>query len=122
MKYLVTTLAALLIGTAMTMPMMEEEKTELCSDGICVVQFNAKFNAANEVQWLNELTDCTTTTVDIMADPSLPNDYKIVVVPTILVMEDGEEIERFQANIMMSMEATKEDVQESIDNIIMSKF
>ena len=122
MKYLVTTLAALLIGTAMTMPSMEEEKTELCSDGICVVQFNAKFNAANEVQWLDELTDCTTTTVDIMADPSLPNDYKIVVVPTIIVMEDGEEIERFQANIMMSMEATKEDVQESIDNIIMSKF
>jgi hypothetical protein len=122
MKYLVTTLAALLIGTAMTMPMMEEEKSELCGDGICVVQFNAKFNAANEVQWLNELTDCTTTTVDITTDPSLPNEYKIVVVPTILVMEDGEEVERFQANIMMSMEATKEDVQESIDNIIMSKF
>ena len=122
MKYLVTTLAALFIGTAMTMPMMEEEKTKLCSDGICVVQFNAAFNAANEVKWLNELTDCTTATVDIMADPSLPNDYKIVVVPTILVMEDGEEIERFQANIMMSMEATKKDVQESIDNIIMSKF
>ena len=122
MKYLVTTLAALLIGTAMTMPMMEEEKTKLCNDGICVVQFNAKFNAANEVQWLDELTDCTTATVDIMAEPSLPNDYKIVVVPTILVMEDGEEVERFQANIMMSMEATKEDVQESIDNIIMSKF
>ena len=122
MKYLVTMLAVLLVGTAVTMPMMEEEKTELCGDGICVVQFNAKFNAANEVQWLNELTDCTTTTVDITTDPSLPNDYKIVVVPTILVMEDGEEVERFQANIMMSMEATKEDVQESIDNIIMSKF
>jgi len=122
MKYLVTTLAVLLVGTAVTMPMMEEEKTELCGDGICVVQFNAKFNAANEVQWLDELTDCTTTTVDITTDPSLPNEYKIVVVPTILVMEDGEEVERFQANIMMTMEATKEDVQESIDNIIMSKF
>ena len=122
MKYLVTMLAVLFIGTAVTMPMMEEEKTKLCSDGICVVQFNAKFNAANEVQWLDELTDCTTTTVDITTDPSLPNEYKIVVVPTILVMEDGEEVERFQANIMMTMEATKEDVQESIDNIIMSKF
>jgi len=74
------------------------------------------------LQWLDELTDCTTTTVDITTDPSLPNEYKIVVVPTILVMEDGEEVERFQANIMMTMEATKEDVQESIDNIIMSKF
>jgi hypothetical protein len=100
----------------------EEEKTPLCDDGICVVQFNAKFNAANEVTWLNDLTDCSTATVDIMADPSLPQDYKIVVVPTILVLEDGEEVARFQANIMMTMEATREEVQESIDEIIMSKF
>ena len=121
MKYLVTLLSFLFISANASKPLLEE-KTPLCGDDICVVQFNAAFNAANEVKWLNELTDCTTATVDIMADPSLPNDYKIVVVPTILVMEDGEEIERFQANIMMSMEATKKDVQESIDNIIMSKF
>ena len=34
---------------------------------VCVViQFNAGFNAANEVTWLNDLTDCSTATVDIM--------------------------------------------------------
>ena len=48
--------------------------------------------------------------------------YKIVVVPTILILDDGEEVARFQANIMMTMEATREEVQESIDEIIMSKF
>ena len=69
------------------------------------------------------LTDCTTATVDIMEDPSLPQDYKIVVVPTILILEDGAEVARFQANIMMTMEATtQKEVQESIDEIIMSKF
>ena len=121
MKYLVALLSFLLVSTnASNLPL--EEKTELCSDGLCVVQFNAKFNAANEVTWLNELTDCSTATVDIMENPSLPQDYKIVVVPTILVLEDGEEVARFQANIMMTMEATREEVQESIDNIIMSKF
>ena len=122
MKYLVTLLSFLLVTTNASKPLFEEEKTPLCDDGICVVQFNAKFNAANEVTWLNELTDCSTATVDIMADPSLPQDYKIVVVPTILVLEDGEEVARFQANIMMTMEATREEVQESIDEIIMSKF
>ena len=122
MKYLVALLSFLLVTTNASKPLFEEEKTNLCDDGICVIQFNAKFNAANEVTWLGDLTDCSTATVDIMADPSLPQDYKIVVVPTILVLEDGEEVARFQANIMMTMEATREEVQESIDEIIMSKF
>ena len=118
MKYLVAlALTFLFIATRPA-----EEKTELCDDGICVVQFNAKFNAANEVTWLDNLTDCSTSTVDIMEDPSLPQDYKIVVVPTILILEDGAEVARFQANIMMTMEATQNEVQESIDEIIMSKF
>lgn len=121
MKYLVTiVLGFLFYNTFFTPPI--EETTELCSDGICVIQFNAGFNAANEVTWLDQLTDCTTATVDIMKDPSLPQDYKIVVVPTILILDDGAEVARFQANIMMTMEATQDEVQESIDNIIMSKF
>ena len=67
MKYLV----ALALTLLFTNTPPAEEKTELCDDGICVVQFNAGFNAANEVTWLDNLTDCTTTTVDIMEDPSL---------------------------------------------------
>jgi len=43
-------------------------------------------------------------------------------VPTVIVFNDGEEVERFQANIMMQLEATQDDVQEAIDEIIMSDF
>ena len=123
MKYLVaiTLFFSTFFNTDNPLP-GKDEKVKLCGDDICVVQFNAAFNANNEVKWLNELTDCSTRTVDITKDPSLPQDYKIVVVPTILVLEDGEEVARFQANIMMTMEATREEVQESIDEIIMSKF
>ena len=123
MKYLVAIISFLLISTNASKPLLEENSPlPTCGDDICVVQFNAAFNSTNEVTWLNELTDCSTTTVDIMADPSLPQDYKIVVVPTILILEDGEEVARFQANIMMKMEATRKEVQGSIDEIIMSKF
>ena len=118
MKYLV----ALIFPFLFTGEPPLEEKTNICEDSICVIQFNAGFNSANEVKWLNNLTDCTTATVDIMEDPSLPQDYKIVVVPTILILEDGAEVARFQANIMMTMETTQKEVQESIDEIIMSKF
>jgi hypothetical protein len=48
-------------------------------------------------------------------------DYGIVVVPTIIVF-NGKEVERFQANIMMQMEATRKEVQNIIDEIIYSDF
>tara|TARA_R100000030_G_scaffold81520_1_gene64251 strand:- start:12 stop:377 length:366 start_codon:yes stop_codon:yes gene_type:complete len=121
MKYLVTLLSFLFISANASKPLLEE-KTPLCDGDLCVIQFNASFNSANEVKWLDELTDCDINTVDIVANPNLPKEYKIVVVPTILILEDGEEVARFQANIMMQMEATRKEVQGSIDEIIMSKF
>ena len=90
--------------------------------GVCVVEFNASFNAANSVDWLDELSDCKGRRVDIAAEPDLQREHKIVVVPTVIVFNDGEEVERFQANIMMQLEATQGEVQEAVDEIIMSAF
>ena len=91
-------------------------------DGLCVVQFNAGFNEANKVKWLGELNDCENKFIDIQTDAKAAAKYKIVVVPTILIFNGGEEKGRFQANIMMKMEATKDEVQEKIDEIIMEDF
>jgi len=106
----------------LSIPFLGLSAQKICDGDLCVVQFNASFNSSNEVTWLGELTDCSINTVDIVVNPSLPKEYKIVVVPTILILEDGEEVARFQANIMMQMEATLKEVQGSIDEIIMSKF
>ena len=91
-------------------------------DGLCVVQFNAGFNEANKVKWLGELNDCENKFIDIQTDAAASGKYKIVVVPTILIFNGEEEVGRFQANIMMKMEATKDEVQEKIDEIIMEDF
>jgi len=92
----------------------------MCNSDICVVQFNASWNASNSVDYLGELTDCEIMNVNI-DEGTYQTDYKIVVVPTIIVF-NGKEVERFQANIMMEMEATKKDVQGVIDGIIYSDF
>ena len=92
------------------------------NDGLCVVQFNAGFNEANKVKWVGELGDCETSFIDIGTDAAAAGKYKIVVVPTILIFNGEEEVGRFQANIMMKMEATKDEVQEKIDEIIMEDF
>ena len=91
-------------------------------DGLVVVEFNASFNEANSVKWLSKLTDCEVETVDITADSRWASEYKIVVVPTLVVFNNNEEAKRFQANIMMTMEATRKEVQDAIDEIIMEAF
>jgi len=90
--------------------------------GVCVVEFNASFNSANSVDWIDDLSDCEGRRIDIASEPDLQKEHKIVVVPTVIVFNEGEEVERFQANIMMQLEATQDDVQEAIDEIIMSDF
>ena len=48
-------------------------------------------------------------------------EYGIIVVPTIIVF-NGEEVKRFQADLSFKMLATREEVQEVVDEIIMSDF
>ena len=92
------------------------------SDGMIAVEFNASFNKTNEVTWLSKLSDCETERVDITADSRWSREYKIVVVPTIVIFNNNEEVKRFQANIMMTMETTLKEVQNSIDEIVMEAF
>ena len=92
------------------------------NEGICVTQFNAGFNDANKVTWVNKLSDCDTKFIDIMVDAKAAGKYKIVVVPTIVIYNEGEEVARFQANIMMQMETTQKEIQGKIDEILMDSF
>ena len=115
-----TTLVYALLLVIMLIGGMSVSAQNLCDSDICVVQFNASWNASNNVDYLEKLTDCEIMNVNI-DEGSYQNDYKIVVVPTIIVF-NGKEVERFQANIMMEMEATKKDVQGVIDEIIYSDF
>ena len=90
---------------------------------ITVTQFNAEWNDANEVGWVNSLEDCRTIAyVDISKDKELQKKHKIAVIPTIILFKDGEEVARFQADLSFKMVATKEDVQEEINNQLMSDF
>jgi len=110
---------AILIVT-MLMGITTVSAQNLCDSDICVVQFNASWNSSNNVEYLDKLTDCNVMNVNI-DEGDYQSEYGIVVVPTIIVF-NGKEVERFQANIMMQMEATRKDVQGIIDNIIYSDF
>ena len=90
---------------------------------IQVSQFNAEWNKSNEVPWIGDLKDCKTISyVDISSSPKLASKHKIAVIPTIIIFKDDIEVARFQADLSFKMVATKEEVQEEIDNQLMSDF
>ena len=96
-------------------------QTYTCDEDICVVEFNASWNDANNVIWLHKLSDVGTKRI-LIDKGDWQKKFSIVVTPTIIIFVNGEEKKRYQANIMMVMEATKEEVQEKIDEIIMEDF
>ena len=90
---------------------------------ITATHFNAEWNKINGVSWFMDLKECKSKgLVDIAKQPEMATKYKIAVIPTIIIFKDGEEILRFQADLSFKMVAVKEEVQEEIDNIIMSDF
>ena len=90
---------------------------------IKVTHFNAGWNKANDVDWFMDLEDCKTKgLVDIAKNADEATENKIAVVPTIIIFKDGEEALRFQADLSFKMVATKEEVQEAINELLMSDF
>ena len=90
---------------------------------IKVIQFNAGWNKANEAPWVIKLEDCQTIGyIDIATDKEAQKEYKIAVIPTIVIFKDGDEVARFQADLSFKMVATREEVQEEINDQLMSDF
>ena len=97
----------------------------LCSNTfaqITVTHFNAEWNAANKVEWFEKLDDCELAKVCIVAEPKLQDKHKIIIVPTIIVFKDGEEIKRYQADLSFKLLATRKEIQNFINEQIMSDF
>jgi len=86
--------------------------------GVVVVEVWAEFNKANEVSWMSQLKNCKVYRIDIQEASSL----NVKTVPTVIIYNSGEEHERFKANIMLELNATKKELQNVIEEIILSKF
>ena len=92
------------------------------SKGIVVVEYWAEWNNANKFKELNQLKDCTVYRACIAKCSDAASEYGIKAVPTVIIYDNGEEIERFTPNIMLQLQASKSDVQSAIDEIVLNKF
>ena len=93
---------------------------KICKEDVCVVEFNAGWNESNSVDYLEKLTECGVRRINIDKG-DWQKEYSIVVVPTIIVF-NGKEVERLQADLSFKITAKLEDIQDIIDEILMEDF
>ena len=110
------------VALIIALPFTALSQTLKIGTELTVVHFNAGWNSANDVEWVNDLSDCKIKSCDIASDTKSQTAHEIVVVPTIIVFNEGEEVKRFQADISFSMKATQKDIQTLLDEILMEDF
>ena len=124
LKLLLFLIIALLFGlksTSQEFLTAENFGSKIAKD-IVAVEFWVEWNKTNEFSEFIELNDCEKYRLDIAKYPELQKEYNVTCIPTVIIFESGDERERFKANIMFELEATKKDVQKSIDKIMLAKF
>lgn len=93
----------------------------MCCGQVSVIHFNSEWNENNNFD-ISVLKDCDIDSIVICHSPELQEKHEIKSVPTVIIFDDDEEVKRFEANIMMKLEATKKDIQKYIDQIYLTKF
>ena len=93
----------------------------VCNGQVSVIHFNSEWNAENNFD-ITVLKECDIDTVVICHNEELKEKHKIKSVPTVIVFDEGIEIARFEANIMMELQATRKEIQNEIDRIYLAKF
>ena len=93
----------------------------MCCGQVSVIHFNSEWNESNNFD-ISVLKDCDIDSIVICNSPELQEKHEIKSVPTVIIFDDDEEVKRFEANIMMKLEATKKDIQKYIDQIYLAKF
>jgi len=110
-------------GTAFSQEFVSSDnfKNKIAKD-IVVVEFWAGWNSTNECAWLPKLNECEVYRVDIGKYIDIQTKYNISAIPTLIVFNNGNIEEQFDPNIMFQLEATKSDVQNTIDEIMLKQF
>ena len=94
------------------------------SRGLVAVEFWASWNEANKVSILDEWDtfDAKVYRVNIDSYASIQAKNNVVILPTIIFYDDGKEVKRLQGDMSFSLKVTTKQLDDIVDEILMSKF
>ena len=102
----------------------DENFDRATSRGLVVVEFWAGWNEMNKVTLLDEWDtfDAKVYRLNIELFPQIQTDNNVVILPTIIFYDEGEEVKRLQGDMSFTLKVTTEQLDEIIEEILGSKF
>jgi len=92
--------------------------------GLVVVEFWAGWNEMNKVAILDEWDtfDAKVYRLNIESFPTIQSDNNVVILPTIIFYDEGEEVKRLQGDMSFTLKTTTKELDKIIEEILGSKF
>ena len=102
----------------------DENFEKATARNIVVVEFWASWNEGNKVTLLEEWEnfDVKIYRINIELYPGIQSDNDVVILPTIIFYDDGEEVERLQGDMTFSLKVTTKQLDEVVEEILGSQF
>ena len=102
----------------------DENFSKATNRGLVAVEFWATWNEANKVEAIDEWDsfDAKVYRVNIDSYPKIQADNNVVILPTIIFFDDGEEVKRLQGDMSFTLKTTIEELDDIIEEILSSKF
>ena len=102
----------------------DENFKKATNRGLVVVEFWATWNEANKVSVIDEWDsfDAKVYRLNIDLYPKIQTDNNVVILPTIIFFDDGEEVKRLQGDMTFTLKTTTDELDEIVEEILGSKF
>ena len=102
----------------------DENFDRATSRGIVAVEFWATWNEKNKVVLLDEWDtfDAKVYRVNIDLYPKIQAKNDVVILPTIIFYDEGEEVKRLQGDMSFSLKTSIKEFENIIEEILGSKF
>ena len=102
----------------------DENFKKATNRGLVVVEFWATWNEANKVSVIDEWDsfDAKVYRLNIDLYPKIQADNNVVILPTIIFYDDGEEVKRLQGDMTFTLKTTTDELDEIVEEILGSKF
>ena len=102
----------------------DENFDRATSRGLVVVEFWATWNEKNKVVLLDDWDtfDAKVYRVNIDLYPKIQANNDVVILPTIIFYDEGEEVKRLQGDMSFSLKTSIKEFENIIEEILSSKF
>ena len=102
----------------------DENFSRATGRGLVVVEFFSTWNEANKVIILDtwDTFDAKVYRVNIDLFPKIQAENEVVILPTIIFYDEGEEVKRLQGDMTFSLKTSIKEFENIIEEILSSKF